>query len=380
MNLGLSFRSLDFSSLSLFFGLLLHCAVGRNLKFVVVIFRHGDRSPMTTFPTNTVSEDVWPQGYGQLTKIGMQQQYEFGQYLKARYKNFLSPSYKAKEIYVRSTDCDRTIMSAQVNLAGFFPPSASEAWNPHIHWQPIPVHTVPLSQEKLLIYPNFHCPRFNQLLQQVRRDTTVRKTLKQYMITKHCNFIFQPLLRRTSRLLGYNLRKLLDFQNLLFWNAYDTLKVQKIHNHSLPVWADTETMDYMKSFLEHLLIAAFEGKFRIEKSQLQGGNLVKHILGKIINCTTSHETKKMIMYSAHSMTIVALQTALGVYNQFLPPYAACHIFELYEENSGYYTIEMYYRNSTVDEPHPLILPGCSKACPLEQFKKLVAPILPQKEC
>ncbi|XP_007444284.1 prostatic acid phosphatase-like, partial [Python bivittatus] len=145
------------------------------------IFRHGDRSPVSTFPTNTVNEDVWPQGYGQLTKIGIQQQYELGKYLKARYKNFLSPSYKQKEIYVRSTDYDRTIMSAQANLAGLFPPSASEAWNRDIHWQPIPVHTVPLSEEKLLMYPNFHCPHFNELLQRVKGEATFRKTLKQYM-------------------------------------------------------------------------------------------------------------------------------------------------------------------------------------------------------
>ncbi|XP_026576182.1 prostatic acid phosphatase [Pseudonaja textilis] len=227
------------------------------------LYRHGDRSPLSSFPQNSVKEDAWPWGYGQLTKTGIQQAYNLGQWLKDRYKNFLSPSYKPKEIYVQSTDYDRTIMSAEVVLAGLFPPSAEEEWNPDIHWQPIPVHTMPLSEEKLLIYPNFKCSCFNGLLQQFKQEIKSKNILKKHM---------------------------------------------------------------------------------------------------------------------HDMTIIALQIALGVFNQLLPPYAATHIFELYEEDNGSHTIEMYYRNNTAVEPHMLTLPGCSKACPLEKFQNLITPILPTKEC
>uniref|UniRef100_A0A670YVA4 acid phosphatase n=1 Tax=Pseudonaja textilis TaxID=8673 RepID=A0A670YVA4_PSETE len=143
--------AVPYHSLKLFFG-------GRrnyiqNIVAVLppnLLYRHGDRSPLSSFPQNSVKEDAWPWGYGQLTKTGIQQAYNLGQWLKDRYKNFLSPSYKPKEIYVQSTDYDRTIMSAEVVLAGLFPPSAEEEWNPDIHWQPIPVHTMPLSEEKSL--------------------------------------------------------------------------------------------------------------------------------------------------------------------------------------------------------------------------------------
>uniref|UniRef100_A0ACB8FUS9 Uncharacterized protein n=1 Tax=Sphaerodactylus townsendi TaxID=933632 RepID=A0ACB8FUS9_9SAUR len=78
-------------------------------------------------------------------QLGMRQQYELGQYIKKRYSDFLSPTYKREEIYIQSTDVDRTIMSAQANLAGLFPPTTEEIWNPQIPWQPIPVHVVPKS-------------------------------------------------------------------------------------------------------------------------------------------------------------------------------------------------------------------------------------------
>lgn len=47
-------------------------------------------------------------------------------------------------VYVQSTDVDRTIMSAQVVLAGLFPPNEEEKFHDEILWQPIPVHTRPL--------------------------------------------------------------------------------------------------------------------------------------------------------------------------------------------------------------------------------------------
>ena len=48
---------------------------------------------------------------------------------------------------MRSTDFDRTLMSAYSNLAGLFPPNGSEVWNDNLQWQPIPVHTVPQDRD-----------------------------------------------------------------------------------------------------------------------------------------------------------------------------------------------------------------------------------------
>uniref|UniRef100_A0A8D0BTT1 acid phosphatase n=1 Tax=Salvator merianae TaxID=96440 RepID=A0A8D0BTT1_SALMN len=116
-----------------------------GIQFIFLIksiYRHGDRSPIEIYPNSLHNESDWPQGFGQLSTIGMQQQYALGQYIKKRYANFLSPRYKREEILVLSSETDRTIMSAQANLAGLFPPTGDQIWNPDLHWQPIPVHVI----------------------------------------------------------------------------------------------------------------------------------------------------------------------------------------------------------------------------------------------
>ncbi|GCB74855.1 hypothetical protein scyTo_0020272 [Scyliorhinus torazame] len=78
---------------------ILRAAEGRELKFVNLIYRHGDRSPVHGYPTDPYTEKDWPQGYGQLTQVGMRQHYELGQYLRRRYKDFLNSSYEREELF-----------------------------------------------------------------------------------------------------------------------------------------------------------------------------------------------------------------------------------------------------------------------------------------
>lgn len=41
-------------------------------------------------------------------------------------------------------------MSVESNLAGFFPPDGKQVWNKDIHWQPIPIHTIPEKLDNVL--------------------------------------------------------------------------------------------------------------------------------------------------------------------------------------------------------------------------------------
>ncbi|NXO33187.1 PPAP phosphatase, partial [Locustella ochotensis] len=358
----------------------------RKLKFVSLVFRHGDHTPQEFFPTDKHKEIARQQGYGQLTKLGIQQQYELGQYMRRRYSHFLSAVYKQRnyfpkcffffffflQIYVQSTDCDHTLMSAQASLAGLYPPAQSQIWNPKILWQPIPVHTVPLSHDNLLYLPFSHCPKYKALLRETFATRDFQRQFKHY----------KQFLKFLATHTGYPLKKLTAER---IWKLSDTLQYEDINNYTLPVWATHGVRTKLIKLSELLLQAEFGFHKKIQKSRLQGGILLKTILKHILDARKPSYHQKMVMYSTHAATIAALQMALNVFNGKLPPHSACHFFELYQEKNGQvsasytanmqYTIEMYYRNNSLREPHPLTLPGCKFRCPLERFTHLVSPIL-----
>jgi len=130
------------------------CAVyKKELVFVNVVWRHGARSSLYDFPLNPNNgKKLWNEEPGQLTQIGMKMQYELGLFMRKRYQNFLSKVYKNTEIYIRSTDVDRTLMSAESNLAGLYPPESYQKWNgSKTSWQPIPVHTVSVDEDHVSV-------------------------------------------------------------------------------------------------------------------------------------------------------------------------------------------------------------------------------------
>ncbi|XP_044776391.1 prostatic acid phosphatase isoform X4 [Neomonachus schauinslandi] len=304
-------------------------AVAKELKLVTLVFRHGDRSPIETFPNDAIKESSWPQGFGQLTQLGMEQHYELGQYIRKRYRKFLNESYKREQVYIQSTDIDRTLMSAMTNLAGLFPPEGISVWNPSLPWQPIPVHTLSLSEDRDFI-----------------------ETLPTFT--------------------GYHTQDLFG----MWTKVYDPLFCESVHNFTLPSWATEDTMTKLKELSELSILSLYGIHKQKEKSRLQGGVLVSEILNHMKSATQPSNRRKLVMYSAHDTTVSGLQMALDVYNGLLPPYASCHIMELYLEK-GEYFVEMYYRNETQHEPYPLTLPGCTPSCSLTEFAELVAPVIPQ---
>jgi hypothetical protein len=72
-----------------------------KLEMVTMVFRHGDRSPASTFPSDPYQESYWPQGFGQLTQTGMRQHYHLGQYLRHRYMTEESETYLMNGTYQR---------------------------------------------------------------------------------------------------------------------------------------------------------------------------------------------------------------------------------------------------------------------------------------
>uniref|UniRef100_A0A3B3XCL5 Lysosomal acid phosphatase n=1 Tax=Poecilia mexicana TaxID=48701 RepID=A0A3B3XCL5_9TELE len=302
----------------------------------MVLFRHGDRSPVKAFPTDPHQESAWPQGFGQLSQVGMRQQYELGQYLRMRYKDFLNESYIRHEILVRSTDVDRTLMSAEANLAGLYPPKGQQIFQPSLKWQPIPVHTVPQNEEKLLSFPLGDCPRYEQLMNETENTAEFIN-----VTTKYRDFI--EMVKNKTGLKAANVESV--------WSVYDTLFCESRHNMSAPDWVTPDVMEklrFLKDFGFQVEVALF-----------------------------------FLVASQHDTTVVALQASLNVFNGKQAPYASCHIIELYRENNGSASVSMFYRNDTSVEPYPVQLPDCAHVCPLEDFVRITKPFISDdrdKEC
>ncbi|XP_072905188.1 prostatic acid phosphatase-like isoform X3 [Hemitrygon akajei] len=186
--------------------------------------------------------------------VGMKQHYALGQYLRHRYHTFLNSSYDQHEVYVQSTDIDRTLMSAQVNLAGLYPPQGHQIFHPDLKWQPIPVHTVPVEQDEFLKFPRKNCPRFQKLLEETLNSREVRKKIQ-----KNTDFL---------NMVSSNTKMNVTMQNE--WKVYDTLFCEKTHNFTLPSWATHEVITRMGELNDFGMEILFQLHKTQEKSRLQG--------------------------------------------------------------------------------------------------------------
>ncbi|TRZ25018.1 hypothetical protein HGM15179_002035, partial [Zosterops borbonicus] len=247
------------------------------------VFHHGDHTSQEFFPTDKHKEIARQQGYSQLTKLGIQQLYELGQYMRKRSSHFLSV------IYVQSTDCDHTLMSAQASLAGLYPPTQGQIWNLRILWQPIPVHSA-----TLLYLPFSHCPKYKKLLRETFATGDFQRQFKHY----------KQLLKFLATHTGYPLKKLTTER---IWKLSDTLQyeVNKIIE-------SFSVRTKLRKLLELLLQAEFESSpfsFRC------------YFKNYILGARKPSYHQKMVMFSMHAATIAALQMALNVCNGKLPPHS-----------------------------------------------------------
>lgn len=70
-------------------------------------------------------------------------------------------------------------MSAQCNVAGVFPPENHQSWNDEIFWQPIPIHTTPLSDDYLLAQSK-KCDRFDYEMVKYLNESDYNGLFRQY--------------------------------------------------------------------------------------------------------------------------------------------------------------------------------------------------------
>ncbi|CAL8098907.1 unnamed protein product [Orchesella dallaii] len=357
----------------------LEAAKRDSLQLVQVLFRHGDRAPTYTYPNDPYGDisTYWPEGLAQLTNRGKMQQYELGRYLRQRYDGYLGEKYTQKELYVTSSDMDRTIMSLESNLAGLFPPV--NKWNPNIEWQPIPLRTIPWKEDKLL-HVNVRCPRYHEIR---------RNFLSTSDVVKKINEDNQEFIQYCAEKSGLNARTVKDLYPLL-----DVLYAQSQHNLSLPEWAQGDTLP--KLIQLHSTTNTWP-TYTDEMKRLWGGPLLGLLIKNMMaiaghlgsNPEDAHSVshgvnRKMLMYSAHDSTLARIMNTMGVFEPHCPPYAAALIVELHRDPDTHeYYVEIHYRNDTTQAPYLLTPEKCGFPCSFRKMMEITKPLIPvdwAKEC
>jgi lysosomal acid phosphatase len=331
------------------------CGNAGDLVSVVVIYRHGDRTPIQPYPTDPYNNaSYWPVGYGQLTNLGKMQHYLLGQWLRSRYDGFLSAHYSEKDFYIRSTDTDRTLMSAEANLAGLYPPKTDQVWDPAIPWQPIPIHTTPELEDNVLEMKK-DCPKFNLLLEQLlETDYFVN-------ISRQNRDLYAYVTKNTGEQVD-------DLQTLEY--IYSTLSIEQFNNLTLPKWTQTVFPDKMKPWAD-LSFATL--CYTQQMARLRAGPLFYQIAQHFTNATTNvTDTPKFLVFSGHDVTIANVLMTMGAFQYHSPPYASTILFELRRSSSDYY-VNVFYRNSS--QLQKITLKGCDFDCKLTDFVDILKPVL-----
>uniref|UniRef100_A0A7E4UR76 acid phosphatase n=1 Tax=Panagrellus redivivus TaxID=6233 RepID=A0A7E4UR76_PANRE len=331
-----------------------HKASTDELLFVQAVWRHGDRSPCETFKTDKYQEDFWPQGWGELSALGMAQHVDLGQTLRKRYIDelkFLKPEYDSHEIYVRSTDFNRTLISAMSNLIGMYPEGASiqaptiPEWPRSASgkfWVPIPVHTLKDDIDHTL-NPDHDCPRQADLWKKVKRSP-------EYKQLQHDEADFLSYLSKHT---GMNVTP------AYVENIADIIFIEKTNNLTLPDWVNAawnktvtvaervvQINDIVEGYINGLGLSPINGtNMAIEIPKLRGGELLWSIIGHMQQKWACHQDPnsadcsyfnrlKYYAYSGHDTSIAALFGTLGFsrtnYNEDgYPHYSSCVTVELW---------------------------------------------------
>ncbi|XP_011500130.1 PREDICTED: venom acid phosphatase Acph-1-like, partial [Ceratosolen solmsi marchali] len=334
-----------------------------KLKYVNVVFRHGDRTPdySETYPTDlNIKSKFYPLGYGELTNRGKLREYELGQLLRDKYNDFLGELYLQQSVYALSTDYTRTKMSLQLVLASLYPPSGVQKWHNKLNWQPIPSMFLTSEQDWLMVPEE--CLEYIQLRKKIEKTPEVVGKIKQ----------FKGLMQNLTEWTGKPISTTYDIYML-----YHLFVAQSFLNLTLPNWTNTvfpygQLFDAIK--LEYEIFS-----YTTDMRRINGGKLLYKIVKELRNVKSgiADKRRKISLYSGHETNIVALLQTLGVYTPHVPAYSSAIIIEFYEQNSEYFVKVLYYRGV----PATLLtqqIPGCEILCPFNKFLDLLKDVIPSQ--
>ncbi|KAJ4459051.1 putative histidine-type phosphatase [Paratrimastix pyriformis] len=383
-----------------------------------MLARHGDREPQLQMPLDPTN---WT-ALGELTPIGMNQHYNLGREVVGRYGEIIPRHFSDREIYIRSTNYNRALMSAYSQLQGIFPPGSG----PSIEGtttpalpdsvqvrpqqqrlicftagscpQPVPIVTVPIAAEYLL-RPFEICPSALGLLQGLVFERAPFASMWAAQ---------QPLCRTLEGLTGLGPGALADPFTLTM--VADTFRVARAKGRPLPAGVTDDIYNRTVTLGEAVFVACMPleprwfqlamGPFADEVPAptlpphlyppLVASSRARHILwpsrflclpllsNMEADLAGSAARRRYRLYSAHDDTIMAYMAAVGQPLTEWLPYAANVVWELHGPDTNHseaFVRILYNPGPSLAAPRPVPHRGCAgNECTLTQFHQALRAI------
>ncbi|KAG5325423.1 ACPH1 phosphatase, partial [Acromyrmex heyeri] len=358
-----------------------------ELQLLHVVFRHGDKVPHREFqnyPNDPYRNySYYPMGNGDLTNQGKMREYKIGTMLRERYDQYFGPDYWPSKIYARSSEVPRTQLSLQLVLAGLFPPSEKQTWNPHLPWIPTWTFSVPYKTDNLL-FPHYcyrYIEEYQRFLQLDAKEIINKyKNIMDYL-TDHTGKLIN-----TTETVGhlYNLLKE-EVSNYSDSNKFISLSKFLLYNHfqsaqnlTLPKW----TQNVFPSPMIELIELDFKLRsYTKTLKRLNGGMLLRKIVDDIQEhrIGKSPRDRKAFLFGGHEVNVAALAYTLGTNEPTVPSYGATIILETLRDNKGIYYVRVLLWSGVTEQLKVQKIPGCAEICPFEDFLRIVKELLPNDD-
>lgn len=275
-----------------------------KLKFAVDIIRHGHRTPGETLPTVNFE---WKEGLGQLTALGMQQQYELGSKFRERYivqTGLLPEHFEPETVYIRSTDYERTLMSAQSCMMGLYPPGTGPHAALPYSFQPVPIFSADY--------------RYDDVIAKYVDDDEHNRLMQRYAFStiewQQKDSELRPQYTRWSQMIGIEIDTLDDLDDI-----GDTLYDYQINNAPMPEGLSAEDI---KTIIDAGAWVYLAKQTPTPVAVVFSSQLMMNIATYLKNGSQESSKLKYVLLSGHDDTIINALSFLGVIVNECPPFAS----------------------------------------------------------
>ena len=285
----------------------------------------------------------------------MRQHYLLGAELRNRYiynQDLIIPYYFQPEVYVFSTDVNRTIMSAQSQIQGFFPYGTGPNLR-SIAMETASIPPINVTAEKQLIsnLQLMALPNLTQVI-PIHTDLETRQfaldsisscsyysTLINYRFSEPgLNDIYlqyPDVINTIMQVLGYNQ----SYAESMALTICDSLVCNQFVNNPIPQGFN-ETFIKRIQMLENDIIG-YVSRQPDFLARLGGTALMNLILADLTAAMNDQNTIDFFFYSGHDTTVATALAYLQLNIPSNPPFASTLIFELTESNSEYFVALKY---------------------------------------